>query len=164
VSRTEPINALRDIFKRYLASKAELAADVERLSVKGWPDHKSAIQAWREEIKLVMTCEMLRFEYLLIHVPLESPTWTSLETVTRKLDTGWHPSDEKILSDTNTTYRDAAKKLEAADRQRNPAALEGPFKDAIHDPEHKTAFGTFTKTTDILDKEFGALRIKRLQP
>ena len=164
MGRADTVKALREIFGSYLATKRGLAADMDRLVLKGWPDRKSAVQALSQVTNLVMECEILRFEYLLNHVSLGSPIWTSLETITQKLHADWHPGDEKILSDANAAYRDAVKKLEAAERNRNPAALDGPFKDARRDPEFGMACDAFAKRNNELDREFGALRIKWPDP
>lgn len=107
---------------------------------------------------------MLRFEYLLRHVPLDSPIWTSLQTITQKLHTDWHDSDEKMLSDANAAYRETVKKLEAAERSRNPRELEDPIKDARRDPEYRTVCEVFRKSNDELDRQFSALRIRWPEP
>lgn len=137
---------------------------MDRLVLKGWPDRKSAVQALSQVTNLVMECEILRFEYLLNYVSLESPIWISLETITKKLHTDWRTSDERILIDANAAYRDAMKKLEAAERNRNPAELDGPLKDARRDPEFGMACAAFAKGNDELDREFAALRIKWPEP
>jgi hypothetical protein len=160
MGRADAIKALREIFDRYLATKRGLAADIDRLVLKGWPDRKSAVHALSQVADLVMECEILRFEYLLNHVSLESPIWTSLETITQKLHTDWHPSDEKMLSDANAAYRDTVRKLEAAERNRSPAALDGPFNDARRDPEFGMTCEAFAKRNGELDTEFGVLRGK----
>lgn len=164
MDRADAIKALREIFDRYLATKRGLAADIDRLVLKGWPDRKSAVQALSQVTNLVMECEILRFEYLLNYVSLESPIWISLGTITQKLHTDWHPSDERILSDASATYREAVKKLEAAESNRDPAALDGPLKDARRDSEFGMACDAFAKGNDELDREFGALRIKWPEP
>ena len=158
------MKVLREIFQSYLESKRELAADVDRLVLKGWPDRKSAVQALSQVTNLVMECEILRFEYLLGHVPLESPIWASLETITRRLHTEWRDTDEKILSDANAAYRDTMRKLDAAERNRNPAALDGPFNDARRDPEFGMACEAFAKRNGELDSEFGGLRSRWPEP
>ena len=160
----DAINELRAIFERYLATKRRLGADMDRVVLKGWPDRKSAMQALSQVANLVMECEILRFEYLLSHVPLESPIWTSLDTITQKLHTDWHASDEKMLSGANAIYRDTVKKLEAAERSRKPAELDDPIEDARRDPEYRTVCEVFRQSNDELDRQLSALRIKWPEP
>ncbi len=107
-----------------------------------------------------MESEMLRFEYRLSYVPLEDRVWTSLQTITERLHTGWQPNDERALSDTDATYRETMAKLEAAERNRNRAALEGPVKDAGRDPEFGLLCAAFAKSNDELDLQFRALRLR----
>jgi hypothetical protein len=164
MSREDAINALQEIFKGYLESKRGLAADVDRLLLKGWPDRKTAVLALSQVTNLVMECEILRFEYLLGHVPLESPIWASLETITRRLHTDWRDTDEKILSDANAAYRDIMRKLDAAERNRIPAALDGPFNDARRDLEFGMACEAFAKRNGELDSEFGVFRSQWPEP
>jgi hypothetical protein len=155
----ETVKVLREIFQGYTDSKRALAADVDRLVLKGWPDRKTEVEAWGQLTKLVIECELLRFEYLLIHVPLESPIWTSLVTITQRLHTDWQASDESILREENPVYRETMRKLEAAEGARNPAALDGPFKNARRDPEYGAAVEAFTKKNNELDRQFDALRL-----
>jgi hypothetical protein len=158
-SREETIKALRDIFQSYLESKRVLAADIDRLVTKGWPDRRTEVQALNQVTELVMKCEILRFEYLLDHVPLESPIWTSLVAITRKLHSNWDGDDESALRNGSAAYQDAIRKLEAAERSRNPAALDGPFKDARRDPEYNIACKAFAAKNRELDRQFGALQL-----
>jgi hypothetical protein len=164
MGRADAIKALRAIFDSYLATKRGLAADMDRLVLKGWPDRKSAVQALSQVTNLVMECEILRFEYLLSYVPLESPIWKSLETIMQRLHTDWRDTDEKVLSDANAAYRDTAKNLKTAERNRNPGALDGPMKDARRDPEFGMVCDTFAKRNDELDRQFRALRTKWPEP
>jgi len=158
MSREETLKGLREIFKGYVDSKLALAAEVDRLVLKGWPDRKAAVQGWSQLTKLVIECEILRFEYLLSHVPLESSIWASLQTITQRLHTDWQASDESTLDEGNPTYRDTMRRLDATEGSRNPAALDGPFKDARRDPEYGAAVEAFTKKNSELDRQFGALR------
>jgi hypothetical protein len=164
MENADAIKEIRGIFDRYLATKRELCPDLDRIVLKGWPDRTSAVRALSRLASLVMECEILRFEYLLNQVPLESPIWTSLRTITQKLFPDWDASDEKILSDTNAAYRETVKKLEAAERSQNPAELDGPLKDARRDPEWKKAWESFHKSNDELDRQFIALRAKWPEP
>lgn len=152
------------IFDRYLETKRGLAADLDRVVLTGWPDRKPAVHALGQVTNLVMSCEILRFEYLLSSVLLESPIWASLETITKKLHTDWHLDDERILSDANARYRDTVRKLEAAKRNRNREALDGPLKDARRDPEFSMACDAFAKRNDELDTAFVALRTRWPEP
>ncbi len=158
-SREETVKVLRKIFQGYLESKRVLAADIDRVVTKGWPDRKPEVQALSEVTKLVMECEILRFEYLLDHVPLESPIWTSLVAITRKLHSNWDADDERALSNGNAAYQDTMRELAAAERSRNPAALDGPFKDARRDPEYETACRAFARKNSELDRQLAALRL-----
>jgi hypothetical protein len=158
------INVLREIFQRYLETKHELAGDVDRLALKGWPDRKAAVQALSQVTNLVMECELQRFEHLLSHVPLASTVWTSIATITQRLHTDWHATDEQVLNDANTAYRDVVRKLEAAERKHDRAALDGPFKDARRDPEFGIACEAFAKRNRELDQQLSALRMKCPEP
>jgi hypothetical protein len=113
---------------------------------------------------VVMECEILRFEYLLNHVSLDSPIWSSLQTILQRLLTDWRPSDETILGDANAAYRDAMKRWEAAERNRNPTDLDGPLEDARRDPEFKLVCAAFAKRNNELDSEFAGLRVKWPEP
>ena len=73
MTREETLKSLRDLFLGYIETKRRLAEDVSGLLVKGWPDRKRDVQAWAELTTAVIECEILRFEHLLIHAPLESP-------------------------------------------------------------------------------------------
>jgi hypothetical protein len=160
MDRVQAINALRTIFHGYLATKRGFGAEMDRLALKGWPDRKPAVQALSQLSNAVMECEMLRFEYLLSHVSLDSPIWTSLQTILQRLLTDWLPSDESILGDANAAYRDAMRRWEAAERNRDPSALDEPMKDARRDPEFKLVCAAFAKRNNELDREFAGLRVK----
>jgi len=164
MTREDTSKELREIFRGYLETKRGLAADVDRLLLKGWPDRKTEAQALRQVTISVMECEILRFEYLLSYLPFENPAWTSLQTTTRRLHTDWRDADEKILSDTNAAYGNTVKKLDAAQRDRTPGALDSPFKDARNDPEFGIACQAFAKRNDELDEQFRALRVKWPKP
>jgi hypothetical protein len=164
MDRAEAIKALREFFDGYLASKRGLAADMDRLVLKGWPDRKPAVQALNQLSNVVIECEILRFEHLLNCVSLDSPIWTSLDTILQKLHTDWRPSDERVLGDANVAYRDAMRRWEAAERNRDPSALDGPLEDARRDPEHKLVCAAFAKRSRELDREFAGLRLKWPEP
>jgi hypothetical protein len=164
MDRAEAINALRAIFVRYVATKRGFSADMDHVVLKGWPDRQPAVQALSQLSNMVMECEILRFEYLLNYVSLDSPIWTSLQTILQKLHTDWCPSDEAILGDANAAYRDAMKRWEAAERNRDPAALDEPMEDARRDPEFKLVCAAFAKRNNELDREFASLRLKWPEP
>jgi len=109
-------------------------------------------------------CEAQRFEYLLQHVPLDSPMWTSFEAITDRLHTHWHVGDETILSNASAAYRDTVGRLEAAERNRNTAELDGPFKDARRDPEYRIVCATFAKRNQEIDRQLAALRMRWPKP
>jgi len=160
MEREDAVKGLRDIFQRYLDTKRRMAAAVNRLLVKGWPDRKPAAQSLLHVTNLVIECELLRFEHLLSHVPLESAKWTSITTITQRLWSDWHATDEHVLSDASTAYRDIVSQLEVAERKHDRAALDGPFKDARRDPEFGVACEAFAKRNRELDAQLGALRMK----
>jgi hypothetical protein len=159
MSREETLKCLREIFQGYLETKRSLAANADRVYLKGWPDRRIALQALSRATSLVIAFESMRLEYLLTHVPLESPVWTSLQTITERLHAGWQPDDENALSLQNPAYQHTMRELEAIEKVRNNESLAGPFKDARRDPDYAAACNAFAKANQELDRRFAALRL-----
>jgi len=164
MGREEAITGLRSIFKGYLETKRQLAADANRLLLKGWPDRRTTAQSLLHVTNLVIDCELLRFEHLLSQVPLSSTIWTSIMTITQRLWTDWTATEEQALSDANAGYRDIVSQLEVAKQKHDRAALYGPFKDARRDPEFGIACEAFAKRNRELDAQLTALRMKWPDP
>ena len=81
-----------------------------------------------------------------------------ITTITQRLYTDWQATDEEVLSDADSAYRDIVSQLKAAERKHDRAALEGPFKDARCDPQFEIACEAFAKSNRELDAQLSALR------
>lgn len=149
--------AVREIFRRYIDAKRDFLTITARCYLKGWPDRKSAVQAWSALCALVIEQEVLRFDYLISGARLDAAVWKSLESILNRISKDWKECDERELAAQSSAYQDVLKQLAAAESIVDKPALHGPFSGAKGDPEWLNAIHAFDKRRSDLDDQLGKL-------
>lgn len=156
---------LPEVFSRYVDSKREFWAIVERCSIRGWPDRQAALRNAFRLQELFCDCEYLRFEYLISAERRSGGTMLkapfSISSISKRCNENWMDVEEKGLTESNPNYAIVVREIEACEAAMDRGALDGPFRAAQQDSEYIDARKALAETLRECDRDLGLPLVAR---
>jgi hypothetical protein len=163
VSDPEKINAsarlVERVFLKCLEARNAFSLELERCSIKGWPDRSAAIRISTRVQELFSLQLSARLTHLVRRHGSDDALWsayTSTAKVQERLQEGWSDQEEAVLQKENGEYAQIQIKIAQLQALADPAALEEPFGMARRDPEFIAAAWKLNNTVFALDRELAS--------
>jgi hypothetical protein len=103
--------------------------------------------------RLFIDRQALRFDHLLRGGIFNPDTWTSLNSITERLDKEWSEREETELKEGSTIYNDVSREIRERQSRLNASTLRGPGKTLQQDSKYQSARLALAKEIAKLDKK-----------
>lgn len=118
---SEQLNGFRAAFQEYLDAQLQFVMIADNCSKKGWADRGAVLYYTWQCQRLYIRRQEFRFGYLYSCGEFKDGAWTTLSTITDRLDKNWGSNDERDALTHRSDYKDLMAEIAEAELARASA-------------------------------------------